>query len=169
MSQAQKLFEEMADADRKEMDRLTVKCSDLLAENKRLVKENKGLNNIIDAKCDNREVAEVVAENMRLKDKLNDVRHELKILKNCSLGDRLGHHKLHQTVQKSKKHYFRLIDELDKRGILLPPKRGNYSKRCIIPKMMPVFDSFITANYTDYYVGKVDRYNVHTNEHRFVR
>ena len=83
-------YSQMEEWERAEITRLTIRASDLLAENKRLTEANKELEDIIDAKYDNREHAVITAENQRLKREIEQRDKYIKLVQTHVLPKRLG-------------------------------------------------------------------------------
>jgi hypothetical protein len=156
-------YSEIKEWERKEITRLTVRASDLLVENKRLTEANKELEEIIAAKYDNREHAEVTAENQRLKREIEQRDKYIKLTRTHVLPKRLGKLGLHNINQIGFKQYRQLVDELDKLNYLYPPHAGNYSNRIVREKEVYRFGSFMKMNWRDYYRKKVKQYNAFTN------
>ena len=155
---------EILDWERGEITRLTIRASDLLAENKRLVEANKELNDIINAKYDNREHAEVMAENQKLKREIQQRDKYIKLCQSHILPKRLGKLGLHNINQRGFKEYRKLIDDLDQLNYLFPPHGGNYKNRIVRPKQVYRFEEFMKMNWRDYYIKMVRQYNAYTNE-----
>ena len=157
-------YSQMEEWERAEITRLTIRASDLLAENKRLTEANKELEDIIDAKYDNREHAVITAENQRLKREIEQRDKYIKLVQTHVLPKRLGKLGLHNINQKGFKQYRKLIDDLDQLNYLLPPHAGNYKNRIVREKKVYKFDEFMKMNWRDYYHKKVKQYNAYTNK-----
>ena len=181
MKTTDQLYQDEFETMQGEINRLNLAMSDLLADCKRqeaLAKERAAIIELITTSED----LHILKENIKLKEQNREFRKSLtlankyvRLLGTHLLSKRLGQLGLYQNNQKGYEQnkglsqaFKDLIDKLDAKGWLYPPRFGNYSQRLVKEKYTDQFTEYMKSNWSDTYTKRVTRYNNATRSVRWI-